>query len=996
MTDGQEVYFFSLQKEDLDLTPHHVEVEVVASMESHLGSFHQATLRWDYFALINDAARRRSERTKTGDDDGGADDAGANDEGGGATVVDGSSDAPAFSPSGKPCEEVPLRFNNAREYVETFKLLILEECAAIVKRGSDDERERASKVAGVVEVIRRGEFHAGKFALEEEDALEFHDNDLVLLTKVNTDLDDKNSGKSARATHALGIVEGRESKTTLLVKLFLPDSSGAARARNVNENGAAVKRAKLSDAEFSEGDKKRFRSVRNALTAVKGERWFLKNLANLSTVTREWLAIHAFPSLPYAQTILKATPSADGGAPTGANMWTMPDALKNEIEHTYNDSQVKAVQTALNRDPLVLIQGPPGTGKTRTILSLLSVLLHSVPSVTAHTSVDFESYAKMRDERVEMTAEEKSAAWRRASPWLSGASNPRDAPPMFVKNGSSHNNLASEPAQSRTPKSATTRLLGSDAYKRLKILVCAPSNSALDEIVLRILQSGLVNGAGETYSPKVVRVGLSVHHSVSEVSMETLLAQRLGELGEHADSVRKFEAALERDRLKYAILEEASIVCSTLSFSGSGMFARMLKPFDAVIVDEAAQAVEPSTLVPLVYGAKQVFLVGDPRQLPATILSSTAIENKYDMSMFKRFQLCGYPVHMLKTQYRMHPAIRDFPSKCFYDDELVDGPKMAALTARPWHRLSVFRPFVFFDIKGKEYSAAGHSWANDDEADFAVALISNLLKKFPELGVGEHVAVISPYKAQVKNIRQKIKERLGAERAKAIDVNTIDGFQGREKDVCIFSVVRASQHRKHKKSRGLGFVADERRVNVGLTRARASLFVLGCSESIRDDENWGVLVESAQRRKCALSVTKPYSAFFSKHTKDYDEGDLSDDEAMYDAREGGEQPALLMDTDDENYRDHSKGHVHTPSWTGAAEFIEKNELLSAQGGFFKDGVKDDFVVENTKKGDAVGGDGDNMLADVEDGDDAARDAYTENSPNEPKASKRRSARGAAK
>ena len=144
-------------------------------------------------------------------------------------------------------------------------------------------------------------------------------------------------------------------------------------------------------------------------------------------------------------------------------------------------------------------------------------------------------------------------------------------------------------------------------------------------------------------------------------------------------------------------------------------------------------------------------------------------------------------------------------------------------------------------------------------------------------------------------------------------------------------------------------------------------------------------------------MTKPYNAFFSKHTKNYDEGDLSDDEAMYDAREGGEQPALLMDTDDEDYRDHSKGHVHAPSWTGAAEFIQKNELnLNAQGGFFKDGVKDDFIVENTKKGDAVGGDGDGMLADVEAGDDAAGDAYTENSPDEPKTSKRRSARGAAK
>jgi senataxin len=84
-------------------------------------------------------------------------------------------------------------------------------------------------------------------------------------------------------------------------------------------------------------------------------------------------------------------------------------------------------------------------------------------------------------------------------------------------------------------------------------------------------------------------------------------------------------AGMERDRMRIAILDEASIVCSTLSFSGAGVFMRMNRGFDVVVIDEAAQAVEPSTLVPLAHGCRQVFLVGDPLQLPATVLSTEAV-----------------------------------------------------------------------------------------------------------------------------------------------------------------------------------------------------------------------------------------------------------------------------------------------------------------------------------------------------------------------------------
>ena len=733
--------------------------------ERHLSALHRVLLRWDVDAGVSSSSSR--------------DAAAATDA---ETTTDARVDAADAGPATPTtATRVPTAFASSSQYVSTYAALALEECAAIARRGAREAKAANARRAAATRSVKEDAFHVVTLDVDEDvdenGESVFRENDLVALVR-------RGKGEETRSgTRALGVVEGRDATGGVRVRLYLPDAStedatsderDERATRAVGTKRARSGRAMVSSANASsDGDSERFRAMRNALTstASNGERcWELKYLANISTVTREWLAIHAFPSLPYASVVLSGTPASKGASAANADAWTLPPGLQSAIERANNESQVDATKTALSHDPLVLIQGPPGTGKTRTILSLLSALLHAVPHSSSKTEIDFKHYAAMRESRAVMTAEEKRDAWSRAAPWMSGAMNPRDAPPSSA--------LVAESRAGAAVDCVAPVVLGTKAYKRSKILVCAPSNSALDEMVLRIMQNGLFNATGATYSPTLVRVGINVHHSVESVSMDTLVSQRLGELGAHVDSVRRFEAAVEREKLKQAILDEASVVCSTLSYSGAGMFSRMTKQFDAVIIDEAAQAVEPSTLIPLCHGAKQVFLVGDPRQLPATVLSNTAVANDYDMSMFKRFERCGYPVHVLKTQYRMHPAIREFPSKCFYDDVLKDGPDMATLNARPWHAYSAFRPFVFFDVKGKERSTSGHSWANDEEADFCVCLLQNMLKRFPELGSGRSIGVISPYKAQVKTIRAKLDEKLGGAKARAIDVNTIDGFQG--------------------------------------------------------------------------------------------------------------------------------------------------------------------------------------------------------------------------
>ncbi|GFR43539.1 hypothetical protein Agub_g4420, partial [Astrephomene gubernaculifera] len=317
----------------------------------------------------------------------------------------------------------------------------------------------------------------------------------------------------------------------------------------------------------------------------------------------------------------------------------------------------------------------------------------------------------------------------------------------------------------------------------------------------------------------------------------------------------------ERDRMRVAILDEANIVCSTLSFAGSSVFYRLSRKFDVVVIDEAAQAVEPSTLVPLVMGCKQVYLVGDPVQLPATVISTRAVEQGYDCSLFKRLQTAGYPVRVLDTQYRMHPDIAAFPSSEFYSGRLLNGEGVLEETRQPWHSQPAFGPFAFYDVAGRESTPpGGASIMNKAEAHMVLVVYRELVHAYPQLRRTASVAVISPYKAQVKLLRDSFRTALGEEAARLVDINTIDGFQGREKDICIFSAVRSPvAPKKGGRRPGIGFVADERRVNVGLTRARCSLIVIGNMRALQVDPHWANLIHSALTRRCLYRPKPPYA-----------------------------------------------------------------------------------------------------------------------------------------
>lgn len=449
-----------------------------------------------------------------------------------------------------------------------------------------------------------------------------------------------------------------------------------------------------------------------------------------------------------------------------------------------------------------------------------------------------------------------------------------------------------------------------------KLLICAPSNAAVDELVMRFKQ-GIKTAEANSKTISVIRLGRSdaINANVLDVTLEELVNEKLniasGKKNSTGDEIHKImtehksisdqlhalrtvvdelkasgkpvsseqdrefevlkrkkqqlsnqidvardsgdtaarDAEMSRRRVQQEILDGAHVICATLSGSGHEMFQGLNIEFETVIIDEAAQSIELSALIPLKYGCSKCILVGDPKQLPPTVLSREAARFQYEQSLFVRMQANSpEDVHLLNTQYRMHPEISLFPSTTFYDAKLLDGPGIAKLRTRPWHQSKILGPYRFFDVQGTQQSAPrGHSLINMAEIEVALKLFERLITDCKAYDFSGKVGIITPYKSQLRELRSRFAQRYGDSVLTIIEFNTTDAFQGRESEVIIFSCVRASF------SGGIGFLSDIRRMNVGITRAKSSLWVLGNSQSLIRGEFWGRLIQDAKARDRYIS-----------------------------------------------------------------------------------------------------------------------------------------------
>lgn len=437
---------------------------------------------------------------------------------------------------------------------------------------------------------------------------------------------------------------------------------------------------------------------------------------------------------------------------------------KEWIDTSLNDSQKDAIRFALASREVALIHGPPGTGKTHTLIELILQLL---------------------------------------------------------KNN-----------------------------KRL--LVCGPSNISVDNIVERLAPHKVPMvrlGHPARLLPSVLNHSLDVLTRTSEAA--AIVQDIRTEMDQKQASIRKTKSGKERRQIYLelkdlrkdfrvrerrcveSLVKGSKVVLATLH--GAGGFHLKNKQFDVVIIDEASQALEAQCWVPLM-GAKKVVLAGDHLQLPPTIKSLNMKEERkkqpskdangekndarkkmsLETTLFDRLlKLHGNKIkRMLTTQYRMHEKIMAFPSEELYEGKLIAAYSVKARLLKDLPGVEdtedTCEPLIFLDTQGgdfpektedeeaaKKVSLIGESKSNEGEAALVKVHVSNLVKA----GVApEDIAVVTPYNAQLAILSQLLKEQFPG-----IELGSIDGFQGREKEAVIVSLVRSGGE--------IGFLAEKRRLN---------------------------------------------------------------------------------------------------------------------------------------------------------------------------------------
>lgn len=376
-----------------------------------------------------------------------------------------------------------------------------------------------------------------------------------------------------------------------------------------------------------------------------------------------------------------------------------------------------------------------------------------------------------------------------------------------------------------TGKTVTSATIVYHFAKQGKVLVCAPSNVAVDQLTEKIHLTGLrvvrltAKSREELDSPISF---LSLHEQVKKSNLDvnlTKLEQLRQEQGELSKSDLKKYMNLRR-QMEKEILQHADVITTTCVGAGDPRLNQI--KFKQVLVDESTQATEPECLIPLVLGAQQIVLVGDHQQLGPVVMNKKAAQSGFTQSLFERLVNLGFRPLRLQVQYRMHPCLSDFPSNMFYEGSLQNGvtamERLRSSVDFPWPVSET--PMFFYACYGQEeFSSSGTSYLNRTEANNCERVVSKFLKHVSPQQIG----IITPYEGQRSFIVSYMQFNGTSKKDlyKEIEVASVDAFQGREKDYIILSCVRSNDHQ------GIGFLSDPRRLNVALTRAKYGLVVLG-------------------------------------------------------------------------------------------------------------------------------------------------------------------------
>lgn len=442
------------------------------------------------------------------------------------------------------------------------------------------------------------------------------------------------------------------------------------------------------------------------------------------------------------------------------------------------------------------------------------------------------------------------------------------------------------------------------------VLVCAPSNTAVDELTEKIHRTNL----------KVVRVCalsresidspvgfLALHNQIRSMESNSefrKLQQLKDETGELSVSDERRYARLKA-ACENKLLRAADVICCTCIGAGHPRLESIR--FNSILIDESMQSTEPECLVPIVLGAKQLILVGDHCQLGPVVVCKQAAQAGLSQSLFERLVVLGIRPFRLEVQYRMHPELSEFPSNFFYEGSLQNGVCAEERKLKldfPWPHPD--RPMFFLITQGpEELSGSGTSYLNRTEA----SNVEKITTKFLKAGIKpEQIGIITPYEGQRAYLVQIMQYQgsLHSKLYQEIEIASVNAFQGREKDLIIMSCVRSNEHE------GIGFLNDPRRLNVALTRAKYGLIIIGNPKVLSKQPLWNhllnfykekrVLVEGSlnnlkesmiqfQKPKKLINKINPSGHFMSNNMYDAKEailpGSIYDRSGGFNARPGG-------------------------------------------------------------------------------------------------------------
>lgn len=507
---------------------------------------------------------------------------------------------------------------------------------------------------------------------------------------------------------------------------------------------------------------------------------------------------------------------------------TRSDAAAND---ELNASQRRAMEKFMHSshaEKLQMVQGPPGCGKTHFVVALLNRLMDEnqrvmvcAPSNKA-LCVAMELYLQSResnnDDSVVLVGDQEALSQSQTE----GRTNVLS---YHVLNKYRHMVGRLKDAMNKFEQGAA-----SDRVDELLINIC-------DEA--RFLRKRLEDVAPDFSAGEITDALRSLEEQTSVSSALELGAQIMSVISEDSISARGDRI----DEFWREVLGRARIIFCTLASAGQSI-CQSIGSLDVLLVDEAAQALEPELAIPLMLSPRKLLLVGDPAQLGPTLSSDIARRRSYDRSVMSRlFNLDDSRVSLLDTQYRMHPHISRWPAEKFYDGELKNSPHVISRALPPgfpkW-----LPPYVFIDsITGIEQGARGQSRWNFREASLVcdvIKAIQALSQKTTNTMPTFSIVVISFYRAQA----HKIRDEMCARGIKGVLSHTVDSFQGSEADVVICSTVRSNNRAR------IGFLADKRRLNVALTRARHSLVLIGRAHTLSEceSEEWRSIVQDAHAR----------------------------------------------------------------------------------------------------------------------------------------------------